>query len=189
MGSDSDIVAYLARGIIPGVGHEFAKRMVALWGDGVIPMLNSPAAASELTRCKGIGTAKAAKMKEAWDAGRDARLGSEFLRKAGVPPAMAQKIAEFHGPRTKEVVSTDPYAALREYGLHLNTMDRVAAVMQAPADLVSRATAAVERCLVQAAEREGHTFLPWAKLERDTRKLLEDLGRQHGKYINIYLKL
>lgn len=179
---DSDMVTYLASGILPGVGREFASRMVALWSNEVVAMLNSPNAAIELTQCKGIGASKAKKMKDAWDAGRGARIGSEFLRKAGVPAAMAQKVAEQYASRTQAVVIADPYAALGVHGLPLSTMDRVAAVMGAPADLVSRAAAAMERCLIATAEREGHTFLPWSKLERETRKLLEDLGKQHGRF-------
>ena len=177
----SNLVAYLSGGIIPGVGPVTAQRMVDTYGEDIVDILDSPDAVSKLSICSGVGRSKAVKIKDGWDAGKDARLGSQFLREAGVPAALAQRVAESLTSRTQEVVTADPYAALGSFGLQLSTVDRVAAVMDAPADLVSRAVAAVERCLVIAAEREGHTFLPWSKLENEARKLLDDLGLQHGE--------
>jgi ATP-dependent exoDNAse (exonuclease V) alpha subunit len=154
--------------------------MVNKYGEDIVDVLDSPDAVAKLSGCEGVGRSKALKIKEGWDAGKDARLGSQFLRDAGVPAALAQRVAESLTSRTQEVVTADPYAALGSFGLPLTTVDGVAASMDAPADLVSRAVAAFERCLVISAEREGHTYLPWSKLENEARKLLDDLGLQHG---------
>jgi Helix-hairpin-helix containing domain len=177
----SNLVAYLSGGILPGVGPVTAQRMVKKYKEDIVDILDSPDAVAMLSSCEGVGRSKAVKIKDGWDAGKDARLGSLFLREAGVPAALAQRVAESLTSRTQEVVTTDPYAALGSFGLPLTMVDRVAAAMDAPADLVSRAIAAVERCLVISAEREGHTYLPWSKLEQEARKLLDDLGMQHGK--------
>jgi exodeoxyribonuclease V alpha subunit len=178
---NSNLVAYLSGGILPGVGPVTAQRMVAAYGEEIVDILDSPDAVAKLSSCEGVGRSKAIKIKDGWDAGKDARLGSQFLREAGVPAALAQRVAESFTSRTQEVVTADPYAALGSFGLPLTTVDRVAASMDAPADLVSRAVAAVERCLVISADRDGHTYLPWSKLENEAKKLLDDLGRQHGK--------
>jgi len=176
-----NLVAYLSGGILPGVGPVTAQRMVDRYGENIVDILDSPDAVEKLSTCEGVGRSKAVKIKDGWDAGKDARVGSQFLRDAGVPAALAQRVAESLTSRTQEVVTTDPYAALGSFGLPLTTVDRVAAAMYAPADLVSRAVAAMERCLVISAEREGHTYLPWSTLEKEARKLLDDLGMQHGK--------
>jgi len=179
-----NLVAYLSGGILPGVGPVTAERMVNRYKEDIFDILDSPDAVEKLSSCEGVGRSKAVKIKDGWDAGRDARLGSQFLREAGVPAALAQRVAESLTSRTQEVVTTDPYAALGSFGLPLTTVDRVAAAMSAPAELVSRAVAAMERCLVISAEREGHTYLPWSTLEKEARKLLDDLGMQHGKSQN-----
>lgn len=59
-------------------------------------------------------------------------------------------------------------------------VDQLAAKVGAPADLVSRAAMAMQQCLGAAAAEEGHTFLPWHRLERDCGRLLEEAGRHHG---------
>ncbi|KAG7669856.1 hypothetical protein Ndes2437B_g06050 [Nannochloris sp. 'desiccata'] len=176
----SDLVAYLSGGILPGVGPVTAQRMVDRYKEDIVDILDSPDAVAKLSTCEGVGRSKALKIKDGWDAGKDARLGSQFLRDAGVPAALAQRVAESLTSRTQEVVTTDPYAALGSFGLPLTAVNKVAAAMYAPADLVSRAVAAVERCLVISAEREGHTYLPWSTLENEARKLLDDLGMLHG---------
>ena len=40
-----------------------------------------------------------------------------FLKEHGIPLALAQRVAERHGPATAERVRRDPYAALAGYGL------------------------------------------------------------------------
>lgn len=59
-------------------------------------------------------------------------------------------------------------------------VDQLAAKVGAPADLVSRAATAMQQCLGAAAAEEGHTFLPWHRLEKDCGRLLEETGRHHG---------
>lgn len=59
-------------------------------------------------------------------------------------------------------------------------VDLLATKVGAPPDLVSRAAMALQHCLGAAAAEEGHTFLPWHRLEKDGRRLLQAVGLQHG---------
>jgi exodeoxyribonuclease V alpha subunit len=178
-GSNADMVAYLSGGVIPGVGPATAQRMVAAFEGGVEAVLDGDDAAARLAEGAGIGARTAAKIKAGWDEGRWAREGSRFLRDAGVPAALAQRVAQQLGARTREAVARDPYAALGALGLPLAKADRVAALVGAPADLVSRAAAAMAQSL-KAAAKAGHTHLPWARLEGECREVLAELGKQHG---------
>lgn len=181
-----DVKAYLASGIIPGVGPVTADAMVKRWGSNIISILDSDDAVSMLCQCSGIKQGKAEKIKEGWDAGKDAREGSSFLRDAGVPIVIAQRIAESLGKKTKEIVSRDPYSVLGAFGLSLKKADIVATQMDAPSSLVSRAAAALEHCLAMAAGGEGHTFLPWVELEKQAKAFLEELSVQHGTFFFVF---
>lgn len=177
---DMDVVAYLSGGVIPGVGHATAERLVNKFGAEILEILDSADAVGLLVG-GGISRKTAEKIKSGWDSGREARIGSMFLREAGVAAALAQRVAESLGERTKEVVTCDPYAALKAFSLPLTKLDHLAATVDAPADLVSRAAAVMEHALAMAAAGEGHTFLPWDRLEQAAKDVLADLALQHGE--------
>lgn len=59
-------------------------------------------------------------------------------------------------------------------------VDQLAAKVGADPHLVSRAAMAMQQALGAAAADEGHTYLPWHRLEKDCRRLLRDAGMQHG---------
>lgn len=178
--SAPDLVAYLGGGTIPGVGPVTAKRMVDRYDAAITDVLDSPDAVQKLLRCKGIGGKTAEKVKAGWDAGRGARLSAKFLRDCGVPPALAQHVAQRFGQRTVEIVTRDPYAALSSLNLPLDKVDLVAAKVGAHPGLVSRAAAAMAQSL-QSAATDGHTYLPWDRLERECAALLSQLSMQHGE--------
>jgi hypothetical protein len=60
-------------------------------------------------------------------------------------------------------------------------VDMLAGKVDAPPDLVSRAAMALQQCLAAAASQEGHTYLPWHRLEQQGRHLLRDVGLQHNR--------
>lgn len=59
-------------------------------------------------------------------------------------------------------------------------MDALAARVGARHDLVSRATTALSQCLREASADEGHTYLPWHRLEAAARRLLREAALQHA---------
>jgi ATP-dependent exoDNAse (exonuclease V) alpha subunit len=179
--SPSELVAYLAGGVIPGVGPATAQRLVDGLAQEVEAVLDSDGAVAAITaHCAGVGHRTAEKIKAGWDEGRAAREGSMFLRRAGLPAALAQRVVERYGARTRAAVEADPYSALRAFNPPLAKVDRWAAAVAAPADLVSRGAGALRQCLADAAAREGHTHLPWAELEAAAAALLSELGAAHG---------
>lgn len=59
-------------------------------------------------------------------------------------------------------------------------MDQLAAKVGADPHLVSRAAMAMQQALGAAAADEGHSYLPWHRLEKDCARLLRDAGMQHA---------
>ncbi|GAB4821863.1 hypothetical protein N2152v2_008909 [Parachlorella kessleri] len=178
--NDSDLVAYLAGGAIPGVGPVMAQRLVDKWGPEVEAVLDSPSAVEMLVKCDKVGAKTAEKIKAGWDMSRGTREGVMFLREHGVPIPLAQRVADKWGASTRALVERDPYAALAGLGLGFNKVDQLAARIGAPADLVSRGALALQDILSAAAAEDGHVYLPWKLLEPKARRLLVDAGRNHG---------
>ncbi|KAI3435893.1 hypothetical protein D9Q98_001951 [Chlorella vulgaris] len=179
--TDCEMVAYLGGGALAGVGPVTAQRMVDKWGTDIESKLNSRSAVQYLTQCEGIKKPKAEKIKQAWDATQGTREGVIFLKEHGISLPLAQRVAKRHGPHTVARVKRDAYHALAGFGLPFSKVDMLAGKVDAPPDLVSRAAMALQQCLAAAASQEGHTYLPWHRLEQQGRHLLRDVGLQHNR--------
>ena len=118
-GNGPDLVAYLSGGLLPGVGPVTAQRMVAAFGTEVESVLDAPDAAARLQDVPGVGRTTAGRIKRAWDETRGVREGVAFLRQ-WLPPALAHKVAQRHGPGTRASVEADPYATLAPFGVPLS---------------------------------------------------------------------
>eukprot|EP00890_Picochlorum_soloecismus_P000258 jgi/Picsp_1/1232/NSC_04713-R1_family len=176
-GSD-DLIAFLSGGAIHGVGPATAVKMVDTWGDDILSVLDSDDAVKKLQLCEGIGRNKAVAIKTAWDSGRDARKGAQFLCDAGIPAGPAQRIAETYGSETEAKVLRDPYSTLNRFGISLDAIENFAVQSKCDLDLISRVALVMTKCLMVCSNRDGHTYVTWDELERLTKKRLEDLSRK-----------
>jgi exodeoxyribonuclease V alpha subunit len=102
-----------------------AERLVNHFGEEILRILeNEP---DRLTEVNGIGPAKAASIKTAWEAQRGVREVMVFLQGHGVSPAFAHKIYKLHGRDTIARVSEDPYRLTREiFGIGFKKADSIA---------------------------------------------------------------
>ena len=178
-GSD-DLIAFLSGGAIHGVGPATAVKMVDTWGGDILSVLDSDDAVKKLQLCEGIGRNKAVAIKTAWDSGRDARQGAQFLCDAGIPAGPAQRIAETYGSETEAKVLRDPYSTLNRFGISLDAIENFAVQAKCDLDLISRVALVMTKCLMVCSNRDGHTYVTWGELERLTEKRLEDLGRKYN---------
>ena len=175
-----DLVSFLSSGAIHGVGPATAQKMVQVWGDDVLDVLDSDGAIVKLQMCEGIGKSKAVAIKAAWDCGRDAREGAKFLCEAGIPAGPAQRVAEVFGADTEKKVLLDPYSSLSKFGISLNCIESFAQRMGTRTDLISRVALVMTRTLLSTSNRDGNSFLRWGQLEAMTLSRLEGLSRRFG---------
>jgi hypothetical protein len=173
-----DLVSFLSGGAIHGVGPSTALKMVETWGSSILDVLDSSDAVASLQRCDGIGRNKAVAIKTAWDSGRDARLGANFLCERGIPAGPAQRVAEAFGAETQSKVLADPYATLNRFGIPLDSIEAFAVKTSAPKDLISRISLVVTRSLLASSNRDGHAYLTWTGLESLVFKRLESLSNK-----------
>ncbi len=169
--SESGARRYLASGVIPGIGPEFAKRLVERFGTDTLRVLDEEP--DRLLTVRGIGAKRLEQIKAGWlekTAHRQARI---FLQGLGLGPALAERVVRTLGEETIRRVKRDPYALAREVrGIGFRTADGLAMRLGIAPDAPERLMAGLAEALLAAAGR-GNCFLLRSDLQAAAAKLLE----------------
>ena len=161
--------AYLSSGAVQGIGPELAARLVERFGLGTLRVLAEQP--ERLQEVQGIGPAKAAAIREAWQTDQEDRELHAMLRGHGLKPALTRRIVERYGSEALGVVTRDPYRMAREVpGVGFRTADTIARRNGIAHDAPVRAQAAVLHVL-DAARDDGHCFLPQGELAQQLERL------------------
>jgi exodeoxyribonuclease V alpha subunit len=155
--------------LIPGIGPEIAKRIVARFGDKTLDVITTQS--TRLREVSGIGASRAQAIAEAVRArAAEADLLS-FLHGLGLGPALARRIGQRYGDDAARVVREDPYLVAEQIaGIGFRTADSMAQAMGYARDDPRRAAGAVLHLLGRAAD-DGHSFLPEAELTQKAEAL------------------
>lgn len=161
---------YLASGIIKGIRESTAKKIVALFGENALAVIEHEP--MKLTKIKGISASKAAAMQESFLEQVGASTLVIFLQNYDVSVKMAAKIYHRFGSGAVEKIKANPYILSDEIeGIGFQTADRIAMRMGVPADAHERLRAGV--LYTQRYQTQfGHTFLPRHLLMKAAAKLL-----------------
>jgi len=152
------IERYLGSGAFPGVGPEFAKRLVAHFGETTLQALGM--GERTLRAVPGIGPKRAAALAAGFREGHARHRVLAEMRGFGLSGAQARALYESHGAEAVDRVRRDPYAlvgALR--GIGFRTADRIAGEVGIERDSEVRARGVVLH-LLREGSREGHSCLP-----------------------------
>jgi exodeoxyribonuclease V alpha subunit len=162
---------YLASGVVPGIGPELARRLVARFGTETLAILDDHP--ERLLQIRGIGAKRLELIKEGWQAKSAERQGRVFLQGNGLGAALAQRVLRAWGDETITRVKRDPYALIREVaGIGFRTADDLALRVGVARDAPQRMAAGVLHAL-QVAAGAGHCFLPAGDLGGAASKLLQ----------------
>ncbi|KAK9840143.1 hypothetical protein WJX74_004093 [Apatococcus lobatus] len=168
-------------GQVSGVGKQTAETLVKAFGEDITKVFDSPDAARRLATVKGIGPRSAAKFKASWDAKRGTREAARELAAVGVPSRLAWQVVEEHGATAMATLTKDPYTTLRPLqGYSFRGAESIAEQVGCSPQLPSRAWAAFTSVLQEAAQSDGHSYLPWTKLHHKTLQLLSTSGKPWG---------
>ena len=156
------IERYLASGAIRGIGPVTAARIVDLFGDESMNVLDqSPELLREVT---GISKGRLAVIEESWQTQKQIRDLSMFLQDHGISVGLAARIHAAYGDEAMDVISRDPYQLAHDiHGIGFRTADSVAAHLGIPRTSPSRYVAGLKYVLSEATE-SGHVFLPRGEL-------------------------
>ena len=165
------IQVYLGSGMIKGLGPVMAERIVAKFGDETLRIIEKDI--DRLTEVEGIGRKRMSMIRKAWEEQKDIRNVMIFLQSHGVSSGYAAKIYQQYGSRSIAVVKQNPYRLASDiFGIGFKIADRIAQLLNFPADSDLRVTAGVLYVLDLMAG-EGHVFVPHDDLTSECSKVLD----------------
>jgi exodeoxyribonuclease V alpha subunit len=165
------IQKYLSSGVIKGIGHKTAEKIVEAFGDGALEALhNDPENVAKIT---GVQLKKVMSLNEALAGQNDMGAIIQFLVEHDVSPNLASKIYEKYRNRSLEVLNEDPYVLARNLkGVGFRTADKIAKQLGLSSVAPVRLNAGILYSLDKASD-DGHVFLSDYELSDQARKLLE----------------
>ncbi len=152
------IAKYLGSGLIKGIGPKFAQRIVDMFKENTLEVLEkSP---TFLTQVKGIGPKMIEKIRKSWEEQRESRKIMVFLQSHGIGTARAVRIYKTYGENAIELIKANPYRLSADiWGVGFATADELAIKLGLPRDSPYRAQAAVRHVLSEASG-DGHVGYP-----------------------------
>jgi exodeoxyribonuclease V alpha subunit len=168
--TEEGIEAYLASGLVRGIGPGTARKIVAAFGVDTLRVIEEEPA--RLRQVRGLGERRIEELGQAVRAQKDLQNVLVFLRSHGLGPALAARIVRRYGARASALIQANPFRLADDrIGIGFRTADRLAGQMGIAPTAPERLDAALEFVLGQAA-KEGHCYLPEAELVRRTAELL-----------------
>ena len=156
------IEAYLASGVIPGVGKTMASRLIEAFGTQVFQVIEKHP--NRLTEVSGIGVRRAREIRRAWEKQRGVQEVMVFLASHGVSGSLAGRVFRAYGGDAVTVLRSNPYRLADEvHGVGFQTADKIASEVGIQGNAPARIKAAILFVLSNGVS-EGHTFLPRMEL-------------------------
>jgi exodeoxyribonuclease V alpha subunit len=152
------IEKYLGSGLIKGIGRHFAHKIVAVFGERTLAVIDeSPTFLKEI---KGIGARRLQRIRESWQQQKAIRAIMVFLQTHGVGTARAVRIYKTYGDKAIALVQANPYRLATDiWGIGFRTADELASRLGIDRASPLRARAAL--CYVlQELSNEGHVGFP-----------------------------
>ncbi len=156
--SAKGIERYLGSGLVRGIGPHFARKIVEVFGDRTLTVIDeSP---TYLREVKGIGPRRVQRIREGWQEQKSVRAILMFLQSHGVGNARAVRIYREYGDKAIELVRENPYRLASDiWGVGFQTADQLAQRLGIDRASPRRAQAAVQHVLRRLSS-EGHCGFP-----------------------------
>jgi exodeoxyribonuclease V alpha subunit len=152
------IEKYLASGLVKGIGPHYARKIVEVFGDRTLAVIDeSPAFLNEI---KGIGPRRLQRIRESWREQKIVRGIMVFLQSHGIGTARAVRIYKTYGEQAVEAVSANPYRLATDiWGVGFRSADQLAERLGIDRNSPLRARAAL-RFVLQELSHDGHCGFP-----------------------------
>ncbi len=168
--TEEGIEAYLASGLVKGIGPATAEKIVAAFGTDTLRVIEHEP--DRLRGIRGLGKKKIDDLGTAVKAQKDLQNVMVFLRTHGLGSALAARIVRRYGASASALVQANPYRLADEVvGVGFKIADRLAGQLGIAPEAPERLDAALEFMLGQAS-KDGHCFLTEDELLRRTAELL-----------------
>lgn len=164
--------AYLASGLIKGIGEKTADAIVDRFGVGALDILDEQP--DRLLEVKGITENKLEEIKASYLESRVLRDLMTFLAPYKVTPKAAMKIQQEFGPTSVSVIRTRPYELCRISGFGFKRVDAIALKTTCRPNDPMRIRGALFYCLSESRNKEGHLFMTTEDLCKSALILLNE---------------
>jgi exodeoxyribonuclease V alpha subunit len=194
------ISKYLGSGLVKGIGPATAEKIVELFGEGTMEIMDNDT--DKLLEVEGIGKKKLVQIKRSWEEQKAVKDIMIFLQSFDISPAYALKIYRTYGGNSIKTVQENPYQLTYDvWGIGFKTADAIGRSAGFGEDHPKRIKAGVVYVLNEAAN-DGHVYLPMRELLKDCYEILnvdlsdsllflremEDYGLLKIINENVYLK-
>lgn len=171
--SAADVVRYLGSGLIKGIGPTYARKIVDVFGERTLEIIDS--SPNFLGEIKGIGPARLDRIRSSWQEQKAVRKILMFLHEHGIGTARAVRIHREYGDKAIELVQENPYRLATDiWGIGFKTADALAERLGIDRQSPFRARAAL-RYVLQELSSQGHVGFPEVEVVRQTVELT-DIG-------------
>lgn len=168
---------YLGSGLIKGVGPKLAAKLVAVFGDQTLEVIDKEP--SRLLRVDGIGQGKLQAIITGWHDQKEVSRVMLFLRSKDVSTAYATKIYKTYGSVAIEKIQDNPYCLIDDiWGVGFKTADQIALKLGLELHSMARVKAGILHVLAQATDG-GHLYVEVQQLKTRALELLE-LASEHS---------
>ncbi|MDR2932065.1 MAG: ATP-dependent RecD-like DNA helicase [Oscillospiraceae bacterium] len=158
----SAIRKYLASGAIKGIGPKTAIRIVEIFGDETLEIIEKNP--MRLAEVPGISKRKATEISEEYKHIFGIRAVMLFLSRYDIEPSAAIRVWKTWGMLAVDVITNDPYQlCIEAIGVAFETADMIAAQMDMDTAAPQRIAAGIRHVLIHNLGN-GHTCLPRDKL-------------------------
>ncbi|WP_045221540.1 SF1B family DNA helicase RecD2 [Desulfonatronum thioautotrophicum] len=162
---------YLGSGLIKGIGPVMAGRIVRLFGDQSLDIIDHKT--ELLTKVQGIGKKRIGLIHQAWEDQKAIRRLMKFLQDHGVRSTYAPKIYKQYGKDAISIIQDNPYQLVQDiWGIGFKTADNVAQVLGISNASPLRIDAGIVHVLHELAG-EGHVYYPEDPLLAKAGKILK----------------
>lgn len=170
--SPEGITRYLGSGLIKGIGPKKAERIVAHFGEQTLAIIEQQP--ERLSEVKGISAKDREQIIASWAEQNEVKELHLFLQSHDVSMNLATRIHKQYGQESIKVIRENPYKLAQDVnGIGFRTADEIAVKLGLPRDSIPRLATGLKYVLAQAANDDGHCFLPENELLRRSSEILE----------------
>lgn len=165
------IEKYLGSGLIKGIGPVNARRIVKVFKEDTIRVIEEEP--EKLIEVGGIGQKRVEMIKKAWQDQKEIKNVMLFLQSHGVSTAYAVKIYKTYGNASINIVKENPYRLADEiWGIGFKTADKIAQKLGFDKNSFERCRAGLIYILNKLSD-DGHCYTTREQLIEETVKILE----------------
>jgi len=169
------IEKYLGSGLIKGIGPVMAKRIVKMFKEKTLDVIENEI--DRLVNVEGIGQKRIGMIRKAWEEQKEIRAVMIFLQAHGVSSGYAAKIFKQYGNEAIKIVQENPYRLATDiFGIGFITADKIAEKLGFAKNSELRAAAGILYVLHELTD-EGHVYYPYDPLIKKCKEML-DIDRE-----------